>query len=311
MDESAERPVVLRTEGLTKHFGKRVAVDNVSITVRENEVYGLLGPNGSGKSTIIGMILGLVHPTSGRIEVFGRPFPRERWAILRQVGAIIEAPAFYPYLSGRDNLRVLARPLGLEQNVDAVLDRVRLLDRADDRYDDYSLGMKQRLGIASTLVRDPRLIVLDEPTNGLDPAGTREIRELIPRLATGGRSVLLSSHLLHEVEQICDTVAILYNGVTRCEDSLQNLLHQEPLIKLHLGDNHTPAEVRAALGALDWVRDIREAEDSAIIVTAPHDRTGDLNRTLFEHGMVLDRLEPIHPSLERVFLEITGGGEAE
>ncbi|HMO94559.1 MAG TPA: ABC transporter ATP-binding protein [Tepidiformaceae bacterium] len=303
--------VVLRTRGLTKRFGKRVAVHDVSITVRENEVYGLLGPNGSGKSTIIGMILGLVHPTAGSIEVFGLPFPRERWTILRQVGAIIEAPAFYPYLSGRDNLRVLARPLGLEQNVDGALDRVRLLERADDRYDDYSLGMKQRLGIASTLVRDPRLIVLDEPTNGLDPAGTREIRELIPQLATGGRAVVLSSHLLHEVEQVCDTVAILYEGVLRREDRLENLLHPEPLIELHMGDGHGTADVRAALAGLEWVQDIREAADGALTITAPHNRTGDLNRTLFEHGMVLDRLEPVHPSLERVFLEITGKGEQE
>ncbi len=302
--------VLLRTEGLTKRFGDRVAVDNLSISVRENEVYGLLGPNGSGKSTTIGMILGLIRPTAGRIEVFGLPFPRERWTILRQIGAIIEAPAFYPYLSGRDNLRVLAHPLGLEQNVDSALERVHLLDRAGDRYDDYSLGMKQRLGIASTLVRDPRLIVLDEPTNGLDPAGTREIRELIPRLATEGRSVLLSSHLLHEVEQVCDTVAILYEGVKRREDSLQHLLHQEPLVRLRLGAGHTADDVRAALSSLTWVGGVRE-EEGSVIVTAPHDRTADLNRAMFDHGIVLEELTPIHPSLERVFLEITGGADAE
>ena len=179
---------VIRTERLTKVYDGRTVVDSLDLDVREGEVFGLLGPNGSGKSTTVAMLLGLARPTSGRIEIFGKDLAHERWSILQHVGAIIEAPAFYPYLSGLENLHVLARPLGVEARVPGALDRVGLTSRADDAYETYSLGMKQRLGIASTLLRDPRLIILDEPTNGLDPAGTREVRELIPQLASEGRS---------------------------------------------------------------------------------------------------------------------------
>jgi ABC-2 type transport system ATP-binding protein len=203
--------VILRTSNLCKNFGSLQAVKNLNIELRRGEVFGFLGPNGAGKSTTVGMILNLVAPSSGSIEVFGHDLKDNPWLALRRIGAVIEEPAFYPYLSGWDNLEVLARSIGgiSEKRISDVLKRVNLLERAKDRYSHYSMGMKQRLGIASTLLRDPELIILDEPTNGLDPAGTKEIRDLIPELAHESRAVLLCSHLLHEVELVCNRVAII------------------------------------------------------------------------------------------------------
>ncbi len=178
---------VLRTVGLGKRFGPVIAVDGLDLEVRAGEVFGFLGPNGSGKSTTVGMILGLIAPSAGRVELFGREVGQDRAAVTRRVGAIIETPAFYPYLSGRDNLRALALMTGgvPAGRIDALLDQVGLTERAGSKFKTYSLGMKQRLGIASTLLTDPALVILDEPTNGLDPAGQREIRDVIPR--AGGR----------------------------------------------------------------------------------------------------------------------------
>ena len=188
---------ILRTEGLTKHYGRIAAVTDLDLHVFDNEVFSFLGPNGSGKSTTVGMVLGLVRPTRGRAIVFGHDMATDPWPALRRIGAVIESPAFYPYLSGYDNLKSIAMMLGdvTDARVDEMLELVGLTDRKGDPYKTYSLGMKQRLGIASTLLREPELIILDEPTNGLDPAGTREVRELIPRLAGEGRSVFLCSHL--------------------------------------------------------------------------------------------------------------------
>ncbi|HEY3228535.1 MAG TPA: ATP-binding cassette domain-containing protein, partial [Roseiflexaceae bacterium] len=195
---------VILTEGLTKRFGTHLAVDGVDLHVRPGEIFGFLGPNGAGKTTTIAMLLGLVRPTAGRAVVMGYDVRTQTAQALRSVGAMIEAPAFYPYLSGRDNLRVLTRAGGLPRaRVDAALDIVELTDRARDKFKSYSQGMRQRLGIAAALLDEPQLIILDEPTNGLDPAGQIEIRELIRTLALSGRTIFLSSHLLHEVEQLC------------------------------------------------------------------------------------------------------------
>ena len=183
--QSAPEPqseIVLRTTGLSKNFGQLQAVKNLNVELRRGEVFGFLGPNGAGKSTTVGMILGLIAPTAGSIELFGVKQDGNRWPALRRIGAIVEEPAFYPYLSGRDNLEVLAKSIGgiPKTKIDEELERVNLSDRAQDQYGHYSMGMKQRLGIASTLIRNPEFIILDEPTNGLDPAGTKEIRDLIP-----------------------------------------------------------------------------------------------------------------------------------
>ncbi len=303
---SESAPPVLRTYGLTKRFGKRIAVDNLNLTVREGEVFGLLGPNGSGKSTTVAMILGLVRPTAGRVELFGQSANQHRWSAMRRIGAIIESPSFYPYLSGRDNLRIEARALGgiSAGRIEAVLRRVGLLDRAGDRYEDYSLGMKQRLGIASTLLRDPGLIILDEPTNGLDPAGTREVRSLIPQLAREGRAVLLCSHLLHEVEQVCHRVAIIKQGRELAEGTVSDLLAPRGTLRVRVGDGALDRAQELAL-RLPWASDV-SAEDGLLLVRGSPERAADLNRALVSGGVDVLELMPVHPTLENVFLELTG-----
>lgn len=302
--------IILQTHDLTKRYGHILAVDRLNVSLRRGEVYGFLGPNGSGKSTTVAMILGLVRPTAGEVEVFGMPLLRNRWSILRRVGAIIESPAFYPYLSGRDNLKVIARALGEigPKQIDAVLDRVDLAGRANDKYETYSLGMKQRLGIASTLLRDPQLVILDEPTNGLDPAGTREVRDLIPQLADEGRSVLMSSHLLHEVEQVCDRVTILQRGRQLTETTVGNLVGQDRGLRLKLHDERAREAAASILRGVPWIRDVRY-EDGYIVASAPAERSAEINRLLGEEGVWVAELAPIHATLESVFLELTGEGD--
>ena len=204
--------LVIQTHSLTKRYGRVLAVDGLSMDVPRGRIFGLLGPNGSGKTTVMSMLLGLVQPTAGDFRLFG-PETVHREG-LRRVGAIIESPSFYPYLSGRQNLAYFQRisGRGSRGELDALLDRVGLLPRADDKYLTYSLGMKQRLGVAYALLGDPDLLFLDEPTNGMDPAGMAEVRALIGSLGGSQRTVMLSSHLLYEVEQVCDSVAILSGG---------------------------------------------------------------------------------------------------
>src|ERR1035437_2356399 len=244
--------MILRTSGLSKRFGKLEAVKNLNLEVRRGDVLGFLGPNGAGKSTTVGMILNLVSPTSGSIELFGRDLSENPWAALRRIGAVIEEPAFYPYLSGWDNLEVLAKSIGdISRNkITEVLERVNLLERAKDQYGHYSMGMKQRLGIASTLLRDPELIILDEPTNGLDPAGTKEIRDLIPKLAHESRAIMLCSHLLHEVELVCSKVAIIKQGVVIVNAPIKELLSGGNVLQIKVDKIEA---AKAILGTLPWV----------------------------------------------------------
>ena len=204
--------LVIQTDGLTKRYGDILAVDDLSLGVPRGHVFGLLGPNGSGKTTTMGMLLGLVKPTGGSFSLFGDSTSHQD--ALHRVGAIVETPSFYPYLSGRDNLAYYQGITGRgdQKELDDLLKNVGLADRAHSRFRTYSLGMKQRLGLAYALLGDPELLFLDEPTNGMDPAGMAEVREMIRGLGTGERTVLLSSHLLHEVEQVCDSVAILSKG---------------------------------------------------------------------------------------------------
>src|ERR687885_1451 len=214
---------LVETRDLTKKYGPRiVAVDGVSLTVRRGEVYGFLGPNGAGKTTTLSMLLGLIRPTSGTASVLGRS-PGDPEGLAR-VGALVESPAFYPYLSGRDNLRVIARYAGVpKERVEEVFDLIDLTDRARDKFATYSLGMKQRLGVAAALLKDPELLILDEPTNGLDPAGMADMRRLVRSLGSGRRTVFLSSHLLSEVEQICDRVGVIQHGRLVAEGTLAEL----------------------------------------------------------------------------------------
>jgi ABC-2 type transport system ATP-binding protein len=297
--------VVLRTIGLSKRFGSLEAVKNLNIELRRGEVFGFLGPNGAGKSTTVGMILGLIAPTAGSVELFGVKQDGHRWPALRRIGAIIEEPAFYPYLSGWDNLAVLAKSIGdiPKSKITEVLERVTLLDRAKDQYGHYSMGMKQRLGIASTLLRDPELIILDEPTNGLDPAGTKEIRDLIPKLAHESRAVLLCSHLLHEVEMVCDHVAIVKQGTVIANAPIKELLSNGNHLQIKVNNIEKATVV---LKSISWIKSVKK-EDDYLVVDIPKDRGAEVNQALVEKGIMVSELVNQTTSLESVFLQLTGG----
>jgi ABC-2 type transport system ATP-binding protein len=300
-----DNDVILRTNGLTKKFGTLVAVNNLNLELRRGEVFGFLGPNGAGKSTTVGMILGLIAPTSGGIELFGKKLDGNSWPLLRRVGAIIEEPAFFPYLSGRDNLEVLSKSIGNvpKAKIDEVLKRVNLFDRAGDRYDHYSMGMKQRLGIASTLLRDPELIILDEPTSGLDPAGTKEVRDLIPELAHESRAVFLCSHLLHEVELVCNRVAIIKQGTLLTSSTVEELTSQGQMLQIKVANQNQAVEL---LKTLSWIKSVK-IENEYLIVDAPKDSASRVNQVLAEHNIFASELVNKAASLEEVFLQLTGG----
>ncbi|MGW5703372.1 ABC transporter ATP-binding protein [Amycolatopsis japonica] len=285
------------TDELTKRYGEQLAVDRMKLTVLPGEIYGFLGPNGAGKTTTLRMLLGLVRPTSGSVRLFGRP-PGD----LAGVGALIESPGFYPYLSGSDNLKVLARYSGTDPlRVGEVLAMVDLADRGKDRYSTYSLGMKQRLGVAAALLKDPRLLILDEPTNGLDPAGMADMRVLIRRLGAEGCTVLLSSHLLGEVQQICDRVGVVSRGRLVAENTVAELrggtvLHIESDEIMRAADL-----VRRRIGA----ENVRES-GTGLDLTVDPDRASWLNRELVTEGIAVRELHVRERDLEQVFFELTG-----
>jgi len=295
---------VVRTDDLTRQYGPRAAVDSLTIEVRRGEVYGFLGPNGAGKTTTLRMLLGLVTPTSGTASVLGRP-PGSADA-LRRIGALIEGPGFYPYLSGRQNLRVLARYRGLDDRAaDTALDRVDLAARGRDRFRTYSLGMKQRLGVAAALLGQPDLLILDEPTNGLDPAGMAAMRTLVADLAAGGQTVLLSSHLLAEVQQICGRVGVVADG---------RLLHEGTVDELRGG---SVLEVRATpvdrasqvLARVTGAEVTAGADDNGhpvLTVPAAGVAVPDVARHLVREGVDLHTLVVRERALEEVFLTMTG-----
>ncbi|MGH2949135.1 MAG: ATP-binding cassette domain-containing protein [Solirubrobacteraceae bacterium] len=295
---------VIETRGLTKRYGDAiVAVDDLQLRVRRGEVYGFLGPNGAGKTTTLRMLLGLVRPTSGQAAVLGAP-PGSPHGLAR-IGAMVETPAFYPYLSGRDNLRVLARHAGVaEGRVEAVLGEAGLSARGGDRSATYSLGMKQRLGVAAALLKDPEVLILDEPTNGLDPAGMAEMREFIRSLGQGGRTVVLSSHLMGEIEQVSDRVGVIRDGSLVAEGTVEELrgraglrVRAEPL-----------AEAARLVGALPDVDDVASV-DGLLEVAVDTARAPAINRVLVEAGISVSELYAQKASLEDVFLELTANGE--
>ena len=302
----------IETEGLTKRYGSITAVDNLSLQVPDAGVFGLLGSNGSGKTTSMGMLLGLIRPTAGSIRLFGNSVEGVHPDSLRRIGAIVEEPNFYPYLSGRDNLRYFQGIAGggALGEVDHLLEMVGLSDRANSKVSTYSLGMKQRLGIAYTLLGDPDMLLLDEPTNGLDPAGMAEVRDLIRQLGGSGRAVLLSSHVLHEVEQVCDSLAILSNGKLIAQGNVADLLHSSTRerVRIRTTDNVRAIEV---LSALEWVEDVI-SDDNSILVTAPGDRASELSAALSESEIYVTEMAVPRMSLEQYFLEVTGDdlGEA-
>ncbi|PPD58504.1 ABC transporter ATP-binding protein [Dehalogenimonas etheniformans] len=299
--------VILRTSGLTKYFGTLAAVKNLNLELRKGEVFGFLGPNGAGKSTTVGMLLNLIAPTAGEIEIFGLKLEEHRWPILRRIGAIIEEPAFYPYLSGWDNLEALSKSIGDVPltKIKEVLERVNLFDRSRDRYQTYSMGMKQRLGIAAALLRDPELIILDEPTNGLDPAGTKEIRDLIPELAHENRAVFLCSHLLHEVELVCDRVAIIKKGNMIANAQVRELLTTGQVLQVRVVDSDITA-ASDVLKNLPWIHSVK-SENGYLVVDAPKESGAQVNKALAEKNIFASEIVPHVASLEDIFLELTGG----
>jgi ABC-type multidrug transport system ATPase subunit len=296
--------LVIETRELGKRYdGRIVAVDKLSLRVRRGEVYGFLGPNGAGKTTTLRMLLGLVRPTAGSALVLGAP-PGSPESLAR-VGALIEAPSFYPFLSARDNLRVLARySAAPEARIDAVLDEVDLVARAGDRFGTYSLGMKQRLGIAGALLKDPELLILDEPTNGMDPAGMAEMRGFIRSLGRGDRTVLLSSHLMTEVEQVADRVGVINKGVLVREGTVDELRGRESLWV-----RAEPLEqAERVLGAVRGVEEVARL-DGGLRIAADLAAAPTINRLLVEAGIAVGELRPERDSLEKIFLELTQGGD--
>lgn len=296
---------VLETNGLTKQFGPLTAVDDLNIKLQQGEVLGFLGPNGSGKSTTVGMILGLVRPSRGTVRIAGKINQEHPEIVSQTTGAIIENPAFYPYMSGRDNLRALAIAAGNvpDQRIEDLLKLVNMSERAGSKYKTYSLGMKQRLGIAATLVTDPAIVILDEPTNGLDPAGQREIRGIIPRLAEEGHAVLLASHMLHEVEQVSDRVAIIRRGKMLREGRVGDLLAQGEYIEVGV-DATDIDRARDVLARMPWVEKV-DVRDGTLHVAAPADAGSAINRTLVESGVFASRIAAQRNTLEELFLELT------
>jgi ABC-type multidrug transport system ATPase subunit len=292
---------VIRTEGLTKRYGKLTIVEDLALDVRPGDRYGFLGPNGSGKSTTVRMLLGLVSPSKGKIEVLGHSVPKESRAVLQRVGAIIEAPAFYPNISGRRNLKMrdAAGPGGAHRSrrkrIDEALERVGMAGVDDRPVKNYSLGMKQRLGLAAALLRKPDLLILDEPTNGLDPQGIREIRELLIELNEAGTTVFLSSHLLNEIEALCTRVGMISGGKMVVQDQLSVLAVPTGNVMLRTADVGDAIEV---IG-----RALVRAEGDRLFVES--DDPAALNALLQAKGVRISELHVERRSLEDVFLAHT------
>jgi ABC-2 type transport system ATP-binding protein len=298
--------LVIETHDLRKEFRTRrgrhvVAVDGLDLAVPAGGVHGFLGPNGSGKTTTIRMLLGLASATDGRMELFGEPVPRRLPAVVDRIGAVVEQPKFLPTFTARRNLSLLAGAIKAPRaRVDRALEQVGLAGRDKDRYKTFSLGMKQRLAIAATLLKDPDLLILDEPSNGLDPAGIREIRELIRDLAHSGVTVLLSSHILAEVQQVCDSVSIIGNGRLLASGTVQELVGREGV-----------AGVRVAVQDLDAAR--RHLAEAGLSVTREEhhlyvDGVTDparITRILAGHDLFVRELTPDRKDLEAVFLDLT------
>jgi ABC-2 type transport system ATP-binding protein len=299
----AEAPI-LRIHGLSKRYGKRLAVDHLDLEVRRGDILGFLGPNGAGKTTTIRMILGLITPTSGSVEILGMDVRRWYAQVLPRVGALVEMPALYLYMSGRDNLRAVAAALGgvSPRRIDEVLDMVGLSAYQQQRVRTYSLGMKQRLGVAMALLQDPALLVLDEPANGLDPAGIVEMRDLLHRLVAEGKTIFISSHLLGEVQQICTRVAIINLGRLVTEASVEDLTRREGEFIVSL---ERPLEALKMVQSQPWGRTARLDLQGRLLTTAPAGSGRELNLFLVRSGFAPETLAPAVLDLEQVFLYLT------
>ncbi len=317
---AAERPqqalvpdsgeVVLATRDLSKRYGERLAVDHLNLEVRRGEIFGFLGPNGAGKTTTIRMALGLIAPTAGSVEIFGQNVAAHRASILPRVGALVETPALHLYMSGRDNLRALASVLGgvPAERLEAVLDLVGLVGRQNDRVATYSLGMKQRLGVAVALLNDPDLLILDEPANGLDPAGIVEMRDLMRQLVAQGKTIFLSSHVLHEVQQLCTRVAIINLGRLVTETTVEDLVKGQGEFVVQV---ERAEDALALVRAQPWGRAARLDDAGQLITASPDGRGRTLVSFLVAAGFVPDTIQPQTRDLEQVFLSLTNNGTGD
>ncbi len=294
---------MLHTQGLTKAYGKRLAVNNLNLDVTRGEIFGFLGPNGAGKTTTIRMLLNLMKPTSGEIELFGQQLHRYAPRLLSRVGALIEQPAFQSYLTGYDNLVAVGGYTGgvPAQRVKEVLEIVGLAERGRDRYSTYSLGMRQRLGVGAALLTDPELIILDEPGNGLDPAGIVEMRELIRRLGALHKTVFLSSHILAEIRQVCTRIGIIRQGRMIAVGAVDDLLNTTSRWEV---ETSNPAEVRQLIEKIPIVRAVT-IEQGRVLIDAPDLRGRDLIYYLARNGQWPESVHRQANDLESIFLEIT------
>ena len=305
--------LALATQGLAKRFGPQVALDGLDLSVPSGVVYGFLGPNGAGKTTTMRILTGLIHADAGSVELLGAPFGRGHRRRLFEVGSLIEAPSFYPFLTGRENLRALAATGAPTpgRRVDELLEIVGLTDRARTKVSGYSLGMKQRLGIAAALLSDPRLLLLDEPANGLDPAGIVGMRDTLRALAASGKTVFVSSHILGEVQQMADVIGIVARGRLVREGSIATLLGTEGAVRVRV----EPDQVVAATGLLERlagegsVTRLPGEEMAWIGVRHDPNRAAEVNRVLAEAGIYASRIEA-GSDLESIFLELTAGEPA-
>ncbi|WP_419161718.1 ABC transporter ATP-binding protein [Candidatus Palauibacter sp.] len=301
---------IIEIEGLSKRYAAlrgegTLAVDRLSVQVEAGQVYGFLGPNGSGKTTTIGMLLGIITPTGGSFRLFGGSSPAELHAARQRIGATLEYPNFYPYLSCRDNLKLVSRVKGRDEtDVAEALEVVGLAARQKTKFKACSLGMKQRLALAATMIGDPELIILDEPANGLDPAGQREIRGIIRELARRGKTIFLSSHVLHEVERTCTHVAIIESGRLVREGSVSEITSARTVAAV--GADMDLEALRLAVAEFEGASNAR-AEDGRVLVHLAVGGLSELNRFLAERGIYASHLSLERQSLEDAFMEITGG----
>ena len=292
---------ILSISNLTKKYGSLTAVDNLSFTIEKGNVYGILGPNGSGKSTTLGIVLNVVNKTNGSFSWFKGNYSTHQ--ALKKVGAIIERPNFYPYMTAAQNLNLVCKIKGVsDTNIDDKLEIVGLLDRKNSKFSTFSLGMKQRLAIASSLLNDPEILILDEPTNGLDPQGIHQIREIIKKIASQGTTILLASHLLDEVEKVCTHVVILRKGKSLYTGSVDNMNASHGFFILKSNDMDL---LQKELATIDEIGEIKKENETLIAYLKEPLVSPQLNKILFEKGIILSHLVHRKESLEEQFLEIT------
>jgi lantibiotic transport system ATP-binding protein len=299
---------IISTKNLSKKYKRNMSVDGVNLKINKGEIFGFLGPNGAGKTTTIRMLLGLIKPTKGEIELFGQDFTKNRTKILQRIGSLVESPSYYGNLTGFENLEAVGCLRGLsEKRVTEVLEVVRLNKVANRLVKEYSLGMKQRLGIAAALLSEPELLILDEPTNGLDPAGIQEIRELIKELPhQNGMTVLVSSHLLSEIDQMATQVGIITEGKMIFQDSIEVLRKKrQPLLKIAVNNTLEASNILKGKGIIPTIH-----KESLWVSETDPEFVSEINSTLVHSGLSVYRLEEVKRTLEDIFLDLTGKGES-